>query len=167
MAKSIYDYVVKDLGGKTVPLSNYKGKVLLIVNIASKCGLTPQLDGMQKVYEQYKDKGFEILAFPSNDFAGQEPKNGNEIQEFCSVNYGVSFKVMAKDHVKGSDAQPLYKFLAKEAKIAFVDNYPMWNFHKYLIGKDGRVIDYFVPVTKPESGKIANAIEAALAEKTA
>lgn len=167
MADSIYDYEVKDLGGKTVKLSNYKGKVLLIVNIASKCGLTPQLDGMQKIYEQYRDKGFEILAFPSNDFAGQEPKEGKAIEEFCSVNYGVNFKVMAKGHVKGSDAQPLYKFLAKEAKIAFVDNYPMWNFHKYLIGKDGRVIDYFVPITKPESGKIAGAIEAALAEKAA
>lgn len=167
MANSIYDYEVKDLGGKPVKLSNYKGKVLLIVNIASKCGLTPQLDGMQKIYEQYKDKGFEILAFPSNDFAGQEPKEGKAIEEFCSVNYGVNFKVFAKNHVKGSDAQPLYKFLAKEAKIVFVDNYPVWNFHKYLIGKDGRVIDYFVPITKPESGKIASAIKAALAENVA
>jgi len=165
MEKSFYDYEVKDLGGKTVPLSNYKGKVLLIVNIASKCGLTPQLNGLEELYEKYRSKGFEILGFPSNDFAEQTPENGEGIQEFCSVNYGVQFKILEKNKVRGAEAQPLYKYLAKEAKIAFVDNYPVWNFHKYLVDRNGKVVDYFLPITKPESDKIAEKIEQCLSEK--
>lgn len=166
MAKSIYDFTAKDIAGRDVKLSSYRGKVLLIVNTASACGLTPQLDGLQKLYENYKSRGFEILGFPSADFGGQEPLKGSEIQEFCQVNYGVSFKVLAKGHVKGSTAQPLFKFLAKETKQFFVrDNYPVWNFQKYLVDRNGKVVDYFIPWTLPNDAKIADRIKKCLDEK--
>ena len=162
MANSIYDFEVKDLAGKAVKLSDYKGKVLLIVNIASKCGLTPQLDALQKVYEKYNKQGFEILGFPSNQFAGQEPLNGNDIKEFCSVNYGATFKIFAKDKVKGTDEQPVYIYLAKEASVFGFKNYPVWNFQKYLIDKNGNVADWFSPWNVPDSDKITEAIEKCL-----
>lgn len=159
---NIYDFEVNDLVGKKVKLADYKGKVLLIVNIASRCGNTPQLDGLQKIYEKYKDKGFEILAFPSNEFAGQEPLNGEAIQEFCTLNYGVSFKVFDKTKVKGSDAIPLYKYLAEQTKVLFMDNYPKWNFQKYLIDRNGNVVDYFNPFKSPTSDNITESIEKCL-----
>lgn len=166
MADSIYDFKAKDIAGREVKLSDYRGKVLLIVNTASACGLTPQLKGLQKLYEKYNKQGFEILGFPSADFAGQEPLKGEAIQEFCEVNYGVSFKVLAKGHVKGDKAQPLFKFLAKETKQLFVrDNYPVWNFQKYLIDRNGKVVDYFIPWTLPNDAKIADRIEKCLDEK--
>ncbi len=166
MSQNIYDFSVKDLHGKIVHLADYKGKVLLIVNIASACGLTPQLDGLQKLYEKYRGKGFEILGFPSNEFAGQEPLKGDAIQEFCSVNYGVNFKIMHKGKVKGSHAQPLYQFLAEETKIlGLKKNFPVWNFQKYLVDRNGNVVDYFIPTTTPESDKIAEKVEKYLAEK--
>ena len=159
MAKSIYDFEVKDLAGKTVKLSDYKGKVLLIVNTASGCGLTPQLDTLQKLYEKYHDKGFEILGFPSDQFAGQEPLKGEAIQEFCSVNYGVKFKIFAKNKVKGNEAQPVYKYLAEQSKVLGFNNYPVWNFQKYLIDRNGKVADWFNPWKLPDNDKIAEAIE--------
>ncbi|MES2621166.1 MAG: glutathione peroxidase [Bacteroidota bacterium] len=162
MTKSIYDFEVKDLSGKTVKLSNYKGKVLLIVNTASACGLTPQLDGLQKLYEKYRDSGFEILGFPSSQFAGQEPLKGDAIQEFCSVNYGVQFKIFAKNKVKGSEAQPVYKFLARKASVLGLSNYPIWNFQKYLIDRNGKLADWFNPWKIPDNDKIAEAIEKCL-----
>jgi glutathione peroxidase len=162
MAKSIYDFEVKDLGDKTVKLSDYKGKVLLIVNIASRCGQTPQLDTLEKLYEKYRDKGFEILAFPSNEFAGQQPENGEAIQQFCSLNYGTQFKIFAKSKVKGSNAQPVYKYLAKNSKVLGFDNYPVWNFQKYLIDRNGKVADWFNPWKLPDNDKIAEAIEKCL-----
>ncbi len=166
MGKTIYDFEAKDIAGRTVKLSDYKGKVLLIVNTASACGLTPQLKGLQKLYEKYKGRGFEVLGFPSSDFAGQEPLKGEAIQEFCEVNYGVSFKVLAKGHVKGDKAQPLFKFLAKETKQLFLrDNYPVWNFQKYLVNRNGNVVDYFVPWTLPNDAKISERIEKCLDEK--
>src|SRR3954468_3640184 len=113
MTTSIYDFEVKGLDGKSAKLADYKGKVLLIVNIASKCGQTPQLGTLEKLYEKYKDRGFEILAFPSNDFA-QEPKEGDKIMEFCTRNYGVQFPVFEKGKVRGNSVQPLYQYLAKE-----------------------------------------------------
>lgn len=167
MAKTIYDFEAQDLSGKTVPLSAYKGKVLLIVNTASKCGFTPQLDGMQKLYEKYKDQGFEILAFPSNQFAGQEPLAGEKIEEFCQVNYGVSFKVFAKGNVKGKDAQPLFHFLAQQTSFGPIKNYPVWNFQKYVINRKGEVVDYFNPARDPLSDRITETIEKCLKEKTA
>lgn len=161
MATSIYDFEVKDISGKTVKLSDYKGKVVLIVNTATGCGLTPQLDTLQKMYDKYKPQGFEILGFPSNDFA-QEAKDGASITEFCQVNYGVQFKIFAKNKVKGSNAQPLFKYLAEETKVAFFNNYPIWNFQKYLIGRDGKVADWFNPFKTPDNAKITEAIEKCL-----
>jgi glutathione peroxidase len=111
MAESIHQFKFKDLHGKETDFADYKGKVLLVVNTASKCGFTPQYAGLEKLYETYKDKGLEILAFPSNQFGGQEPLEGEEIENFCQVNYGVSFKVMEKSNVKGSSANPVFKFL--------------------------------------------------------
>ncbi|MCW5907673.1 MAG: glutathione peroxidase [Chitinophagales bacterium] len=163
MAQSIYDLEVKDLAGRKVKLSDYRGKVLMIVNTASACGLTPQLKGLQKLYDKYKDQGFEVLGFPSADFGGQEPLKGDAIQKFCEVNYGVGFKIFEKGKVKGSSAQPLFKFLAKETKQFFVrDNYPMWNFQKYLVDRNGKVVDYFIPWTLPKDDKIAEQIEKCL-----
>ncbi len=162
MAKSIYDFEVKGLDGKPVKLYAYKGKVLLIVNIASKCGLTPQLEGLQKLYEKYKGKGFEILAFPSNQFAGQQPENGSVIQDFCSVNYGVQFKVFDKGKVKGKDAQPLYQYLAKETGNLLRSNYPVWNFQKYIIDRNGKAVDWFNPWKLPNDDKITEVIEKCL-----
>lgn len=166
MANSIYGFEVNDISGKKIKLSDYRGKVLLIVNTASACGLTPQLKGLQQLYEKYKDKGFEILAFPSADFAGQEPLQGSAIQNFCEVNYGVSFKIFEKGKVKGKNAQPLFRFLAKATKQFLLrDNYPLWNFQKYLIDRNGIVVDYFVPWTLPTNDKIAAQIEKCLAKQ--
>ena len=162
MATSIYDFTVNGLNGKPVKLADYKGKVLLIVNIASKCGLTPQLDALQKLYEKYQSKGFEILAFPSNQFAGQQPENGEAIKEFCSVNYGATFKVFENNKVKGNNALPLYHYLAKETGNVLRNNYPVWNFQKYIIDRNGKVADWFNPWKLPNDDKITELIEKCL-----
>jgi len=164
MEQSVYNFQVKGLDGKPVKLSSYKGKVLLIVNIASKCGLTPQLDTLQKLYEKYQDKGFEILAFPSNDFM-QEPRQGEKVQEFCTRNYGVQFKIFEKNKVKGAEAQELYQYLAEQTGNFFRKNYPMWNFQKYIIDRNGKVVDWFNPWKLPDNDKITETIEKCLAEK--
>jgi glutathione peroxidase len=160
--ETVYQFTVKDLYGKEVSLADYKGKVLLIVNTASKCGLTPQLKGLEALYETYKDRGLVVLGFPSNDFAGQEPLEGEAIAEFCSKNYGVTFPVFDKVKVKGQDACPLYQFLADISRNGKVDTKPGWNFHKYLIDREGRVQDYFASPTSPDAEKIRKAIEALL-----
>lgn len=160
--ETVYQFTVQDLYGKEVSLADYKGKVLLIVNTASKCGLTPQLKGLEGLYEAYKDRGFVVLGFPSNDFAGQEPLEGEAIAEFCTKNYGVTFPVFDKVKVKGQDACPLYKFLADSERNGKVDTKPAWNFHKYLIDREGRVQDYFASPTAPDSDKVRKAIEALL-----
>lgn len=156
MSKSIHSLEVKDLAGKPVKLSTYKGKTLLIVNIASKCGLFPQMKGLQKLEDKYKDKGFEILAFPSNSFM-QEPKNGAALSEVCEVNYGVTFKLFQKNPVRGTSAQPLYKLLKEETGHS-----PYWNFQKYLVDKNGQVVDWFNPWRSPLDAKITDAIEKCL-----
>jgi glutathione peroxidase len=161
MADSVYDFEVKGLDGKPVKLSTYKGKVLLIVNIASKCGQTPQLGTLEKLYEKYRDKGFEILAFPSNDFA-QEPKEGDKILEFCERKYGVRFPVFEKGKVRGGAAQPLYQYLAKKTGSFLRSNYPLWNFQKYVIDRNGRVVEWFNPWKWPDNDKIAEVIEKCL-----
>ncbi|MBK7147821.1 MAG: glutathione peroxidase [Bacteroidetes bacterium] len=153
---SIYNLEVKDLSGKPVKLSAYKGKTLLIVNTATKCGLTPQLDALQKVYEKYKGKGLEILGFPSNSFM-QEPKEGSDIGQACAINYGVTFKMFEKNAVRGSNAQPLYKLLKKETGYA-----PIWNFQKYLVDKNGKIVDWFNPWRHPLDAKLTAAIEKCL-----
>jgi len=155
--KSIYDFVVKDIDGRNVKLSDYRGKVLMIVNVASKCGYTPQYEGLQKIYEQYKDKGFEILAFPCNDFRGQEPGTNKEIKEFCSANYGVSFKLFDKIKVLGDEKLPLYEMLINSDNIEKGD--VKWNFEKFLVSKDGKVVARYRSKVKPESEEVTSEIE--------
>ena len=162
--KSIHNFKVKDLAGKEVSLDIYKGKVLLIVNTASECGFTPQYQELEEVFQLYKNKGFVVLAFPSNDFGGQEPLNGQEIQNFCTLKYHTTFPVFNKIHVKGNDAAPLYQFLSKKSENGTVDISPKWNFQKYLIDKNGHVIDYYLSTTSPTSGKVKKAIEELLSK---
>ena len=159
---SVHDFTVSTADGKEVKLSDYAGQVLLIVNTASKCGSTPQFEGLEKLYQDYKDKGFTVLGFPSNQFKNQEPGTDAEIQEFCKVNYGVTFPVFAKIDVNGKTAHPLYKFLTSEhgtIKANQID----WNFAKFLIGPDGQVIYRYAANIKPEL--VASDIDNALAEK--
>lgn len=156
--KSIHQFTVKNTKGEDVSLEQYKGKALLIVNTASKCGFTPQLDGMRELYEEFKNEDFEILAFPSNDFAGQEPLEGEALAQFCVINYDAAYPIFDKVQVKGKDAVPLYRFLSDKKQNGKVSSVPKWNFHKYLVDKNGEVIDYYYSITKPTSGKIKRAI---------
>ena len=155
--QSIYDFSFDPLRGKTpIMLSDYKGKVLLIVNTASKCGLTGQYEGLETLYQTYKDKGLVVMGVPSNDFANQEPGKNEEIAEFCKLNYGVSFPMTSKYSVKGKNAHPFYKYAKKE--LGFGTG-PKWNFHKYLIDREGKVVDYFQSTTKPDAKRLIKAIE--------
>lgn len=157
---TIYDFSADTMSGSRQSLADYQGKVLLIVNTASKCGFTPQFDGLEKLYQQYESQGLVVLGFPCNQFASQDPGSNEEIQQFCQLNYGVSFPMFAKIDVKGKDAHPLFQYLTKEAKGILGSEAIKWNFTKFLIGKDGQVIDRYAPTTKPES--IAQDIERAL-----
>lgn len=148
---SVYDYQANTLSGQEESLSEYEGKVLLIVNTASKCGFTPQYEGLQKLYDTFKDRGFAVLGFPSNQFASQEPGSSEEIQEFCRLNYGVSFPMYEKIDVNGDNAHPLYKYLTKEAPGALGSKSVKWNFTKFLVDREGRVLKRFAPTTTPES----------------
>ncbi len=140
-----------DIDKKPVKLSDYKGKVLLIVNVASKCGFTPQYEGLEKLYRKFKDKGFEILAFPCNQFGNQEPGTNEEIKNFCSTKYNVTFRLFDKIDVNGPNAHPLYKFL-KEAKPGLMGSKDIkWNFTKFLIDRNGNVVERYAPQTTPES----------------
>lgn len=150
MASSVHDFTAKRLSGKEEDLAGYKGKALLIVNVASKCGFTPQYDGLQKLYDSNKDKGFEILGFPCNQFGAQEPGDEKEIAKFCAVNYGVTFPMFAKIDVNGENAHPLYKFLKKEKKGLAGTEAIKWNFTKFLVDGDGHVIERFGPQDTPE-----------------
>ncbi len=156
--KSIHQFKVNDISGKEVDLAAFEGKVLLIVNTASKCGFTPQLDAMEKLYEEFKEEDFEILAFPSNDFAGQEPLEGEALQQFCMVQYNAQYPIFEKTHVKGRNASELFQFLSSKKLNGKVNSSPKWNFHKYLVDKDGRVVDYFYTITNPLSSKIKRSI---------
>lgn len=157
--KTIHQFSAKLLNGSQKNLRDYQNKVLLIVNIASGCGFAPQLQELQSLYEEFHPDGFEVLAFPSNDFGRQEPLDGAAIQEYCQVNFGVSFPVFEKTMVRGHLAHPLYQFLSDIKKNGNVKSTPRWNFHKYLINKDGEVVDYFYPFTKPSSSKIKKGIQ--------
>jgi len=159
-ADSVYDIKVKDIDGKATTLADYKGKVLLIVNVASHCGLTPQYKGLEAAYEKYKDKGLVVLGFPCNQFNGQEPGTTEEIKKFCTTQYHVSFPMFDKIEVNGANRHPLYVTLAGKDSP-----YPgdiKWNFGKFLISKDGKILKRFEPGTKPESPEVTQAIEAAL-----
>ena len=162
-ATSLYDIKLKDIDGKDTSLSPYKGKVLLIVNVASKCGLTPQYTALEGLQEKYKPKGFTVLGFPCNQFGGQEPGTNEQIKQFCSENYKVTFPLFDKIDVNGGNRHPLYVALAGAESP-----YPgdiKWNFNKFLIGRDGKILKRFEPRTKPDSPEVAEAIEAALAAK--
>ena len=152
---SVYDYSARTLDGKDVSLADYRGQVLLIVNTASKCGFTPQYEGLEALYKTYKDRGFTVLAFPCNQFGAQEPGDAAEIASFCSLTYDVTFPVMSKIDVNGADAHPLYRFLKKEQKGLLGTEAIKWNFTKFLVGKDGEVVERFAPTVKPEDLKVA------------
>ena len=180
MAETIYEIPVKTIDGAETDLGNYKGKVLLVVNVASKCGLTPQYEGLQKLYGEYSAKGFEILGFPANNFMGQEPGTEEEIKDFCSTNYSVTFPMFSKISVKGDDRHPLYGYLTTTkpetdvndgaleerlkgfGSVRAAPNEVLWNFEKFLLGQDGRVLARFSPRTAPDDGAVIQAIEKAL-----
>ena len=149
-AKNLYDFTVKNKKGESVSLAEYKGKVVLLVNIATKWGFTPQLKGLEELWNTYQDKGLVILGFPCNQFANQNPGSDNQTQEFCSLNYGVTFPIMKKINVNGNDADPLYKWL-KSKKGGILWSAIKWNFTKFLINKNGEVVHRFAPTAAPSS----------------
>lgn len=145
---SIYQFEAELLDGKNKSFADYEGKVLLIVNTASKCGFTPQFSGLEKLYEKYKDQGFEVLGFPCNQFGGQDPGSNEQIGAYCQKNYGVNFPMFAKVDVKGPEAHILFRYLTNNSK-GILGNGIKWNFTKFLIGRDGKVLNRFAPTTKP------------------
>jgi len=157
-AASIHDFTVGSIQGKTVALSEYQGKIALVVNVASRCGLTPQYKALEALYRQYKDRGFVVLGFPANNFKNQEPGTNEEIQQFCTRTYDVTFPMFSKISVAGEDKAPLYQYLTQTG-----GEIP-WNFTKFLVGRDGKVIARFEPKTTPDSPEVAAAIEKALAQ---
>jgi glutathione peroxidase len=160
---SAYDFSFHTLvGHKPLPLSSFQGKVVLVVNTASKCGFTPQYAALEKLYEQYKDRGLVILGVPSNDFGGQEPGTDQEIADFCQINYGVTFPMTAKEIVSGKNAHPFYLWAKQQLGFGTA---PKWNFHKYLINRKGELVNYFYSTTSPDSKRFVKALDAALDEK--
>ena len=153
---TFYDFIVKDINGKDYPLSQLKGKKVLVVNTASKCGFTPQYEGLQELYEKYGGDDFIIIGFPANNFAKQEPGSNEEIATFCSINYGVSFPMMSKISVKGDDQHPLYKWLTSESDNGLEDSKVTWNFQKYMIDEEGQLVGHFSPKTKPDDEKLVS-----------
>lgn len=158
---SFYDFSAKDINGEEIKMDQYKGKVVMVVNTASKCGLTPQFKDLEALYEEYKDKGLEILGFPCNQFANQDPASNEEIGQFCMLNYGVSFTMFEKIDVNGDTAHPIYKYLKSQAK-GVLNNEIKWNFAKFLIDKEGNVVKRYAPTTKPL--KLKEDIESLLAK---
>lgn len=150
MKNDIYEFTARDLQGNEVELEDYKGKVVLIVNTASECGFTPQFEGLEKLYNRYKGEGFEVLGFPCNQFGKQEPGDEQSIAEGCMVNYGVTFPMFSKVEVNGENAHPLFQYL-KEVKGGILGRRIKWNFTKFLVDRNGKPIERFAPVTKPES----------------
>ncbi len=161
--KSIYDFTLRDIDGREKSLADYRGQVLLVVNVASQCGFTRQYAGLEKLYQTYKDRGFVVLGFPANNFLGQEPGSEADIKKFCSLTYGVTFPLFAKISVKGKTIHPLYAFLtSKELQPGF-GGAISWNFNKFLIGRDGRIVARYGSRTEPEDPDLAAAIARALA----
>ena len=148
---TVYDFDAQTIDGRTVPLRQYEGKVLLIVNTASACGFTPQFAGLEELHQRYGDQGLVVLGFPCNQFAGQDPGSNDEIASFCQLNYGVSFPMMAKVDVNGAQASPLYRWLCAEAPGLLGSKAIKWNFTKFLVGRDGQVLKRYAPTDKPES----------------
>lgn len=164
VSKYVLDYTMDTIDGKPVKLDSYKGKVVMMVNVASKCGLTPQYEGLQGLYEKYEKQGLVVIGFPANNFANQEPGSNKEIQQFCTANYGVSFPMMSKISVKGKDAHPLYKQLAAQPDP--VGGEPEWNFDKFLINRDGEVVARFKPRTTPQDPELIMSLEKLLDEES-
>lgn len=154
MKNSIHTFTVEDINGNSFDLSSLKGKKVMLVNTASKCGLTPQYEKLEALYQQYKDQNFVIVGFPANNFMWQEPGTNDEIKAFCQKNYGVSFPMMAKISVKGKNQHPLYAFLTQKAKNGVVDSSVKWNFQKYLIDENGVLVDVIAPRTQPDDIKV-------------
>jgi glutathione peroxidase len=161
-ASSIHDFTLSSIDGKAVPLSEYKGKVVLLVNVASQCGFTPQYAGLEALYRKYKDRGLVILGFPANNFGSQEPGTNEEIKQFCSRKYDVTFPMYAKISVKGDDQAPLYQFLTDTGTHPNTGGEIKWNFTKFLAGRDGKILARFEPKVTPDSPEVIAAIEKAL-----
>ncbi len=161
MSRTLFDFTMKDIAGNDVALSQYESKVTLVVNTASKCGLTPQFEGLEALYKEFGSDGLVILGFPCNQFAEQEKGSDSDIAEFCLKNYGVSFPMFSKIDVNGDHAAPLYQFLKSEASGLLGSSRIKWNFTKFLVGRDGKVVRRYAPTTKPE--KLAKSIKKALA----
>ena len=157
--QTIYQFTVEDINGKPFALADLKGKKVMIVNTASKCGLTPQYKELEALYKQYKDKDFIIIGVPANKFLGQEPGSNDQIASFCSINYGVTFPMMSKISVKGKNMHPLYQFLTQKSKNGVEDSKVQWNFQKYLIGRDGKLEKVIAPKTLPSSDEVTQWIE--------
>ena len=157
--QTIYQFTVEDINGKPFALADLKGKKVMIVNTASKCGLTPQYKELEALYQQYKDKDFIIIGFPANNFLGQEPGSNEQIASFCSINYGVTFPMMSKISVKGKNMHPLYQFLTQKSKNGVEDSKVKWNFQKYLIGRNGKLEKVIDPKTLPSSDEVKQWIE--------
>src|SRR6202522_3720522 len=162
-ATSIYDFTLPSIDGKPAPLANYKGKVVLLVNVASRCGYTPQYTALESIYEKYKDRGLVIVGVPANNFMGQEPGTNEEIKTFCTKKYNVSFPMMSKLSVKGDDKTPLYQFLTSKSEDPKFGGEIQWNFTKFLFDRNGNPLARFEPAVKPDSPEVIAAIEAALA----
>ena len=159
---NVHNFIVQDIDGQDVSLEQYEGKLLLIVNTASKCGFTPQYEGLQALYEEYKDDGLVILGFPANNFGGQEPGTDEQIQEFCTMNFGVTFPMFSKISVKGNEQHPLYQYLTSKETNHEYGGDITWNFNKFLVNEDGKVINRFASKDAPQSDKIVTAIKSAL-----
>jgi glutathione peroxidase len=160
---AIYEFKVKSIEGEQIDLSTYKGKVLLIVNTASQCGFTPQYEDLENLYNKYKEQGFTVLGFPANNYGGQEPGSNKEIKEFCKVRFGVTFPLFEKNDVSGEKIQPFFKFLTNTANPDLKGEIN-WNFEKFLINKDGKLVERFGSFTNPMSGKVVKKIESLLAD---
>ncbi|HEY9080767.1 glutathione peroxidase [Magnetovibrio sp.] len=159
---SAFDFSFTAIEGEPLPLSQYKGKAVLVVNTASLCGFTPQYEGLQALWDNYRDRGLVVLGVPSNDFGGQEPGTSGEIKDFCATNYQVTFPLAEKEVVSGASAHPFYKWAREELGVLAA---PKWNFHKYLVSPDGRLVDWFSTTTKPGSDKVIKAVETLLPYK--
>jgi glutathione peroxidase len=159
MAGSVYDYTLNSIDGKPTPLSQFKGKVVMLVNVASRCGFTPQYEGLEALYKKYADQGFVIVGIPANNFGGQEPGTNAEIKTFCKSKYSVTFPMLAKVSVKGADQTPLYQFLTGEQTDPKFAGDIKWNFTKFLVNKEGKIVDRFEPKVTPEDPQVISAVE--------
>ncbi len=161
-ASNVLEFTMNSIDGQATPLANYKGKVIMIVNVASRCGYTPQYTQLEAVYEKYKDKGFVILGFPANNFMGQEPGSNEEIKTFCSTKYNVTFPLFSKISVKGDDKAPLYQFLTDKTANPSTGGDIGWNFTKFLVDRNGKIIQRFDSKVKPDAPEVVSSIESAL-----